>query len=120
MTRKPSLEQMPLLKNGNGWKNTPVTIGILIAFIAGAAICASWAWRSGDQARALIKKTVEETMHHHSKEDVDSAHPTLPKRYLSKGEFHQVVNRIDRNMGEIRQTQQIILERLPRRRRVDR
>lgn len=103
-----------------GWRGTPMTVGLAIVMVLGAGAVGVWALRGQQEIEATCNRAVNG----HKKADIDLAHVTLPKRYVTRGELVDKVHRIDKRLDRLEQGQQQaqqgqrqILRELRRRRR---
>jgi hypothetical protein len=95
---------------GNNWKTTPITLGLLIAMLAGTFFIVR-ATRSGEEE---IKTITKEVLVHHCEKDVDVAHPGISSRYAKKQEIREAVYQVNERLGRIEVVQQQILKRIDR------
>lgn len=95
---------------GNGWKATPITLGLLAAMLAGTFFIVR-ATRAGE---GELKAMAKEVVIRHCEKDVDVAHPGIATRYSKKQEVREAVYQVNEKLGRIEAVQQQILKRIDR------
>jgi len=94
--------------NGNGWRTNPVTIGLLVAVVAGSVTFGSWILRGESGVRVLAAEAVQR----HCEQDVDRAHSDLPTKYVPRTEVQESLHGITRALERMSDAQKQMMQRL--------
>jgi hypothetical protein len=104
-----------LVSRENGWRTSPVTIGLLVAVVAGSVTLGSWIL----QGESGVRKLAAEAVDRHCEQDVDRAHSDLPRKYVPRTEVQESLHEITRVLERLADSQKQMIQRLeePDRRR---
>jgi hypothetical protein len=95
--------------NGNGsWKTSPVTLGLLVALVAGSVTLGNWILRGESGVRAIAAEAVGR----HCEQDVDRAHTDLPRKYVPRTEVQESLHGITRALERLADSQKQVIQRL--------
>lgn len=101
-----------MTKEAKPWRNTPVTVGLLGAVAAAVATIAYVAWSAPEEVAKKCNGIVGTRLKGHEVKDVDMAHPSLPKRYVTREELAGKVSTLQLQVGAVETQQRAILREL--------